>query len=200
MSTFLFALVVAGSAVAQAPAAPDPLLSAITLPQQADSLRQRGVPDADVRQALTAAREKKLSAGEAADTIRGAGDAVNAHGVPAGFGEFVKSQLESGKRGPELVAAIQAECAAKGVPVPQRGTGPAPGTGNPHGGAAPHGAPPPGAHGEHGGAPPAGGAQGAPAGAPEGAPKTSGKPPGAPEGAHDKAHDGTGKAPPKKDK
>lgn len=197
MSTLLLTLALTGTAHAQAApatAAPDPLVAALDLPEMAEGLRKQGVSDTDVKEALAAAREKKLSAAEAAETIRASGEAVGQHGVPAGFGAFVRSQLEAGKRGPDLVAAIKAECEARGVPVPPRGEGARPGSPPP--GANPDGTPP------HG-APPAGGGpnKNLPPGAPEGAAPPPGKPPGAPEGAPDHPENGKGaKTPPPKGK
>jgi hypothetical protein len=101
--------------VTSAFAAREPLLDAIQLPVIADQLRADGVDDADVRQALVAARETKLSAGDAGEALKVADSEVRKHGPLAAFGDFLARQLHLGKRGKELETAIRAEHRARGT-------------------------------------------------------------------------------------
>lgn len=146
--------------------ATDPLLEALDLPQAAEALRQDGVPPEDVRTALDAARDGKLTAAQAARAMRDSHDAVKNHGVPPGMGPFVRAQIEAGLTGKELAEAIRKECEARGLPPRQPGQPP---PGEAHGDH-PHGDKPPGGEigdgqGKHppdGKRPPPGGKDGRP--------------------------------------
>ena len=92
----------------------DEILAAIELPGKAQALRNKGVEKAQVREALRAARGKKLKAKQARDLLEGAEGAVNENGPIDNFGAFVKSKLAEGLRGRELASAIRAEHKARG--------------------------------------------------------------------------------------
>ena len=97
-------------------AEPEPELArAIQLPTAAHQLRNEGVPDADVVAALSAAEDHGLSAAEATEVLEAEARAGTQHGRIDGFGAFVKTQLDAGKRGKELAAAIHAEHEARGM-------------------------------------------------------------------------------------
>jgi hypothetical protein len=92
----------------------DEILAMIDLPTQAQALRNKGVDKREVKEALRAARGRKLKAKEARDLLAESGKAVDEHGRIDNFGAFVKGKLESGLRGRELAAAIRAEHQARG--------------------------------------------------------------------------------------
>jgi hypothetical protein len=90
------------------------ILASLELPAAAQSLRDKGVDKGQVREAMQAAKSKKLKAKEAKGLMKDAGDSVDEHGPIDNFGAFVKSKLDSGLRGRDLAAAIRAEHAARG--------------------------------------------------------------------------------------
>jgi hypothetical protein len=90
------------------------ILAALDLPAAAQSLRDKGVDKGQVREAMQAAKGKKLKAKEAKGLMKDAGDAVDEHGPIDNFGAFVKSKLDAGLRGRDLAAAIRAEHVARG--------------------------------------------------------------------------------------
>jgi len=92
----------------------DDILAALDLPAAAQSLRDKGVDKGQVKEAVQAAKGKKLKAREARDLMKEAGAAVDEHGPVDNFGAFVKGKLDSGLRGRELAAAIKAEHVARG--------------------------------------------------------------------------------------
>jgi len=92
----------------------DEILAALELPKKAQALRNKGVEKAEVREALRAARGKKLKARQARDLLEGAEEAVDESGPIDNFGAFVKARLAEGLRGRELAAAIRAEHQARG--------------------------------------------------------------------------------------
>lgn len=108
-------LLIAGSAWADD--APN-LEKVIDLPVVTHELREGGVPDAEVKQALEATKAKGLTSTETTEALGEAEKAVEAHGPIDNFGAFVQEQLEAGKRGPELAAAIKAEHEARGKGKP----------------------------------------------------------------------------------
>jgi len=90
------------------------ILAALDLPTQAQALRDKGAEKGQVKEALRAARGKKLKAKETRDLLKSASDAADEHGTVENFGTFVKSQLAAGKRGRDLAAAIRAEHGKRG--------------------------------------------------------------------------------------
>jgi hypothetical protein len=90
------------------------LVAATKLPVQADALRQAGVPDAEVAEAVRAAKAHGLSAGEAEEALEASADSTEEHGRIDNFGKFVNGQLDEGKRGRELAQAIREEHARRG--------------------------------------------------------------------------------------
>jgi hypothetical protein len=128
----------AGAALGQAPPAGDPtatpgqpaatpapptsdaaakrerLLRAARLPKEADECRRKGVPDADMKETLRAAKRKGLKSEEMADVTSEQRKAIDEHGPVDNFGAFVQSKLDEGLRGRELAAAIHAEHAKRG--------------------------------------------------------------------------------------
>jgi len=90
------------------------ILASLDLPNQAQALRDKGAEKAQVKEALRAARGKKLKPKETRDLLKEASSAADENGTIDNFGTFVKSQLESGKRGRDLAAAIRAEHGKRG--------------------------------------------------------------------------------------
>ncbi len=90
------------------------LSRAAELPFVAQELRAGGLPEGEVRVALKAFREAKLSAGDAEQALTAAEQGVKRSGPIDNFGAFVQSQLDSGLRGRQLAEAIRAEHEARG--------------------------------------------------------------------------------------
>jgi hypothetical protein len=90
------------------------LQRAIELPARADGLRNAGVKEDQVRQALGAARDKQLGADEAEQVLESAEKAAKEDGPVDNFGDFVQSKLDEGLRGRELAQAIREEHAKNG--------------------------------------------------------------------------------------
>jgi hypothetical protein len=67
------------------------------------------VPDADMKEALKAAKRKGLRADEMSDVTDEQNRAMDEHGPVDNFGAFVQSKLDEGLRGRDLAAAIRAE-------------------------------------------------------------------------------------------
>jgi hypothetical protein len=96
------------------PPAAERVLKASRLPKKAHEVRSKGVPDADVKDALRAGKSKGLKAGEMSDVADAHARAVDEHGPTDNFGAFVRARLDEGLRGRELAAAIRAEHARNG--------------------------------------------------------------------------------------
>ena len=88
-------------------------LAAIELPEKAKGLRDSGMGDGEVADALSAVEEAGLPAEDAAELIDAAASSEDGDAWQGNFGSFVKSQVQDGKRGKELAAAIHAEKAAR---------------------------------------------------------------------------------------
>lgn len=108
------------------------LAAAAALPERAQSLRDKGLDNDQVKDALSAARESKLSAGDTAAMFEESAPLVEKHGPVDNFGAFVKEKLGEGLRGPELAASIKAAHEARGKggggakPAPAAGDAPKP--------------------------------------------------------------------------
>jgi hypothetical protein len=113
MRTTAVILVLLGIAAAQE-SKREEILALIDLPTKAQALRNKGVDKREVKEALRAARGRKLKAKETRDLLAESDKAVDEHGRIDNFGAFVKGKLESGLRGRELAAAIRAEHQARG--------------------------------------------------------------------------------------
>jgi hypothetical protein len=90
------------------------LLRAIRLPEAAELARREGVPAAEVKEVLEAARSRNLPAGDTETIMVEETRAVREKGQIDDFGSFVRSKLDEGLRGRELSDAIRAEHAARG--------------------------------------------------------------------------------------
>jgi hypothetical protein len=90
------------------------LLRAIRLPEAAEQARREGVPAAEVKEVLEAARSRNLPAGDTETIMVEETRAVREKGQIDDFGSFVRSKLDEGLRGRELSDAIRAEHAARG--------------------------------------------------------------------------------------
>ena len=88
-------------------------LAAIELPEKAKGLRDSGMDAGEVADALGAVEEAGLSAEDATALIDAAASSEDGDAWQGNFGSFVKSQVQDGKRGKELAAAIHAEKAAR---------------------------------------------------------------------------------------
>jgi hypothetical protein len=102
-------------AAQDAPSRREQLLKAVQLPKKADEVRAKGVPPAEMKEALDAAKAKGIRAHEMADLTNVQSKAIDEHGRIDNFGSFVKSKLNEGLRGRELAAAIRAEHAKRGM-------------------------------------------------------------------------------------
>ena len=93
---------------AQAPATRQRVLDAMTLPRLASDLRDEGMSDYELRDALDAMREARLPAGDAVQALRAEFDAGGEHPGPwADSGARVRQQLRAGLRGKALADAIK---------------------------------------------------------------------------------------------
>ncbi len=129
---------------------------AFELPQQADTLRQLGVPADQANAALRAMQDAGLSAEDATAALKAANQAARIHGPVPDFDALMQSSLEQGLKGEALAQAIALAHAERGQGTDTLRQGsPAEGTG----------------------APP----EGSPAGEPA-VPQQAPEPPGAPEG------------------
>lgn len=126
---------------------------AFELPQQADTLRQLGVPANQANAALRAMQAAGLSAEDATAALKAANQAARIHGPVPDFDALMQSSLDKGFKGEDLAQAIALAHAERGQGTdalrhgsPAEGTG-APPEGSPAGEAAvPQQAPePPGA-------------------------------------------------------
>lgn len=107
---------------AQAPAAAtedvkakrERLLKATQLPKRASEIRGKGMAPADVKEAMEAAKSKRVKAGDMAEVTEEQSKSIDEHGPIDNFGAFVKSKLNEGLRGRDLSAAIKAEHAKRG--------------------------------------------------------------------------------------
>ena len=92
---------------AQASATRQRVLDAMTLPRLASDLRDEGVSDYDVREALDAMREADIPAGDATQVLRAEFEARQQHPKSVqGFGALVHGQVRDGVRGKALAAAV----------------------------------------------------------------------------------------------
>ncbi len=115
-----------------------PLVDAIQLPVAAERARAAGYTKKDVDEVLASAKSHKLGAGGAAEQLDDAGEAAEKHGPVDNLGAFVKAQLDDGKRGKDLAAAIHAQHEAHGKGKPE-GKGKPDGKGQPEGKGKPDG-------------------------------------------------------------
>jgi len=90
------------------------ILRVIRLPRTADEARQAGVPDQQVREALSEVRNRGIGAGDAQIVLEEEVRCVKEDGPIDNFGAFVRSGLDRGLRGRDLASAIRAEHAARG--------------------------------------------------------------------------------------
>lgn len=91
------------------------LLKAAQLPKKAQEVRQKGVPDNEMKEALSSAKAKGVPPGEMSDAVDEGSKSIDQHGRIDNFGSFVKSKVNQGLRGRELSAAIRAEHAKRGM-------------------------------------------------------------------------------------
>ncbi|MCB9743104.1 MAG: hypothetical protein H6741_32910 [Alphaproteobacteria bacterium] len=117
----LLALTLSATALAEGPeaekaeaSAAERAKAASQLPAAADELRQAGVAEEEVGKALQAGKKDKVSPKEMKDILDSGRDATKEHGPVDNFGAFVQGQLDEGKRGQDLAAAIRAEHEAHG--------------------------------------------------------------------------------------
>lgn len=92
---------------AQSAPATSRVQAAVELPRLAAGLRERGVPEADIRRALDAMRENDVAAGEAADVLRDELGRARDDRPTANFGAFVTEQVREGRRGRALAETIR---------------------------------------------------------------------------------------------
>jgi hypothetical protein len=90
-------------------------LLSLRLPALAHETRSKGVPDADVKLAVTALREARVAPEEAVGTFEAAVASVDEKGPVERFGEFVQHKLNEGLRGQRLARAIRDEHDKRGI-------------------------------------------------------------------------------------
>lgn len=93
------------------------LIDALDLPHQAHELRRAGVEDEELDKALQVLRERPepqdddsatgRRASEATQTLRAEAETAKEHGPLDNFGDFIRTEVESGKKGPELAESIR---------------------------------------------------------------------------------------------
>ena len=110
----VLSLSLAAPASAQVPSWVTDLIAAAELPVVALEARRDGVPDAEVRTAVMAMRDKNVRGHDARTVLVEARDARRANGPIDNFGAFVQTKLDAGLRGRELADAIRAEHVARG--------------------------------------------------------------------------------------
>ncbi len=87
----------------------DDILMVLDLPLAAVELREAGVEEAEISEAIDGAAELGVSAGVATEVIVAETAEVKGRGKKKGFGIYVKKLLLEGYRGKELAAKIR-EC------------------------------------------------------------------------------------------
>jgi hypothetical protein len=112
----VLSLTVGGSASlpAQVPDWVSEILNAARLPVVTTQARQEGIPNSDILGAIEAMRRARIPASEATIILDSTRAAHRDNGPVGNFGAFVQSQLDAGKRGTALAAAIRAEHARVG--------------------------------------------------------------------------------------
>lgn len=99
---------------AQVPDWVNEILGAARLPVVATQARQEGIANSDIMAVLDAMKRARVPASEATIILDTARAAHRDNGPVGNFGAFVQSQLDAGKRGRDLAAAIRAEHAKMG--------------------------------------------------------------------------------------
>lgn len=91
------------------------IVRALDFPLIMQRARAAGAPDSTLTKVLEAMRSRGLPAHDAAAALETEVEIVEQGGNRDNFGQFVKSQVESGLRGQDLAAAIRAERARRGM-------------------------------------------------------------------------------------
>ena len=109
-------LVAGGTAplAAQVPSWVTEILTAARLPVVANEARQEGIDNSAVASVIEAMKRARVTAAEATVILDSTRAAHRDNGPVGNFGAFVQSQLDAGKRGTALAAAIRAEHARLG--------------------------------------------------------------------------------------
>jgi hypothetical protein len=112
----VLSLTVGGTApmAAQLPDWVSDILTAARLPIVTTEARQEGIANSDILAVLDAMRRARVPASEATIIFDSTRAAHRENGPVGNFGAFVQSQLDAGKRGTALAAAIRAEHARVG--------------------------------------------------------------------------------------
>jgi hypothetical protein len=90
------------------------ILNAARLPVVTSQARLEGIPSSDIIGVIDAMKRARVPASEATILFDSTRAAHRDNGPVGNFGAFVQSQLDAGKRGTELAAAIRAEHARVG--------------------------------------------------------------------------------------
>ena len=107
------------------------LLEALELPERAHQLREAGVDNDQVVEALDALRQLSTSAAEAgqkeegraaraARILEAEAETAREHGPMDNFGEFVRREIKAGKQGPELAESIRGQRETRRPAVAER--------------------------------------------------------------------------------
>ncbi|MFV8755440.1 hypothetical protein ACNOYE_33225 [Nannocystaceae bacterium ST9] len=91
----------------EAEALDDDILLVIDLPVAADEARDAGIDEAEIDEALDAAKAAEVSAGDMAEVLIEEATETRAKGKRAAFGQWVKLQVAAGVHGRELAKAIK---------------------------------------------------------------------------------------------
>jgi hypothetical protein len=90
-------------------------LASLRLPVLANETREKGVPDEEVKLAVTSLREAKVAPEDAVETFKATVASVDEKGPVEKFGDLVRSKLKDGVRGKALAKAIHDEHEKRGI-------------------------------------------------------------------------------------
>jgi len=90
-------------------------LASLRLPVLANETREKGVPDEEVKLAVTSLREAKVAPEEAVETFKATVASIDEKGPVEKFGDLVRIKLKDGVRGKALAKAIHDEHEKRGV-------------------------------------------------------------------------------------
>jgi hypothetical protein len=91
------------------------LLASLHLPVLANETREKGVPDEEVKIAVTSLREAKVAPEDTIETFKATVASIDERGPVEKFGDLVRSKLKDGVRGKALAKAIHDEHDKRGI-------------------------------------------------------------------------------------
>ncbi len=107
------------------------LMEALELPKQTEELRRSGVSDDDIREALEVFRQPsgdegeggQRRAAEASRVFRSEAETAREHGPMENFGEYVRGEVEQGKRGRDLAESVRERRDGRQAPAAEEAPG-----------------------------------------------------------------------------